>query len=225
MSGWQPLGDSGFLFTFAATLDPAANARARALAAAVRAADIPGVADVVPAYASVAVALSPDADPEATRARLAQLPVPDARARGQHPPRTVILPCCYDGPDLDEWAAHAGLAVEAAVARHSAATYTVALLGFQPGFPYLLGLDPALAMPRRPAPRPRVPAGSVAVGGAQAGIYPRDSPGGWRLIGRIDVSLFDPRRDPPSLLLPGDQVRFRPTPGEALAAATVEVRP
>ncbi|MCL4817967.1 MAG: 5-oxoprolinase subunit PxpB [Vicinamibacteria bacterium] len=224
MSGWQPLGDAGFLFDFASVLDAAANARAHALAAAVRAAAIPGIADVVPAYASVAVALAPDADPELVHTRLAQVAAP-AGGREARAARTVVLPCCFDGPDLAEWAAHAGLAAEAAVARFASATYAVALLGFQPGFPYLLGLDPSLAMPRRAAPRPAVSAGSVAIGGAQAGIYPRTSPGGWRLLGRVEAALFDPRRDPPSLLLPGDRVRFRPTPAAALPGASVEVHP
>ena len=82
------------------------------------------------------------------------------------------------------------------------------MIGFAPGFPYLSGLDPALALPRLATPRTRVPAGSVAIGGAQTGIYPRESPGGWRLLGRTPLRLFDPQRDPPSLLAPGDRVRF-----------------
>ena len=94
------------------------------------------------------------------------------------------------------------------IARHTAATYTVAMLGFAPGFPYLFGLDPALHIARRASPRTRVPAGSVAIGGAQTGIYPTELPGGWQLIGRTPLVLFEPARDPPSLLMPGDRVRF-----------------
>lgn len=226
MAAWVPLGDSGFVFVFATTLDAVANARAHALAAAVQAAAIPGVADVVPAYASVAVALAPAGDPDVVLARLARVAIPGPAAdRAAVASRTVTLPCCYDGPDLAELAAHAGLAVDEVIARHAGGVYTVALLGFQPGFPYLLGLDPALAMPRRAAPRPLVPRGAVAIGGVQAGIYPRDSPGGWRLIGRTSALLFEPQREPPALLLPGDRVRFRVTTAADLDAAPVEVGP
>ena len=106
------------------------------------------------------------------------------------------------------------------IARHSAPTYTVATIGFAPGFPYLSGLDPALALPRLATPRLRVPAGSVAIGGAQTGVYPRESPGGWRLIGRTPLRLFDPLRMPPSTLAPGDRVRFVAIDDEAFAAAS-----
>jgi allophanate hydrolase subunit 1 len=124
----------------------------------------------------------------------------------------VEIPVCYGGehgPDLDAVAAHAGLSRDEVVARHAGAGYTVAMLGFAPGFPYLLGLDPALHVPRRANPRTRVPSGSVAIGGAQTGIYPRELPGGWHLIGRTPRALFDPARNPPCLLAPGDRVRFR----------------
>lgn len=114
------------------------------------------------------------------------------------------------GPDLAALAARAGLHVDDYVNSHAAAEYCVAFLGFQPGFPYLRGLRPALQAPRRATPRTRVPAGSVAVGGAYTGIYPAAGPGGWQLVGRTDASLFDPVREPPCLLLPGDRVRFVP---------------
>ena len=114
------------------------------------------------------------------------------------------------GPDLDALAEHAGLSPREAVELHATAEYRVAMLGFAPGFPYLLGLDPRLAMPRLATPRQRVEAGSVGIGGAQAGIYPRPGPGGWRIIGRTDALLFDPARESPSLLAPGDRLRFVP---------------
>lgn len=126
--------------------------------------------------------------------------------------RLIQIPVCYGGeygPDLDAVAGHAGLAPDEIVARHAAAGYTVAMIGFAPGFPYLLGLDPTLAMPRRTDPRTRVPAGSVAIGGAQTGIYPRELPGGWQVIGRTPLVLFDPRRARPCMLAAGDGVRFR----------------
>jgi 5-oxoprolinase (ATP-hydrolysing) subunit B len=133
------------------------------------------------------------------------------------PGRLVEIPVHYggaDGPDIDAVARHTGLSVEALIERHSAAEYTVYFLGFQPGFAYLGGLDPALAAPRRNEPRVRVPAGSVGIGGEQTGVYPTASPGGWQLIGRTSAVLFDPNRNPPSLLEPGDRVRFVPAGGE-----------
>jgi KipI family sensor histidine kinase inhibitor len=114
----------------------------------------------------------------------------------------------YDGPDLAAVAAHAGIAVDQVAALHGAAEYRVAFVGFQPGFAYLAGLPATLHAPRRPSPRPRVPAGSVAIGGPWTGVYPLGTPGGWNLIGTSDALLFDAARDRPALLEPGDAVRF-----------------
>ncbi|WP_321890041.1 5-oxoprolinase subunit PxpB [Paraburkholderia bannensis] len=125
--------------------------------------------------------------------------------------REVEIPVHYGGeagPDLGAVARHTGLAPADVAARHAAGVYTVFFLGFQPGFAYLGGLDAALHAPRRATPRVAVPAGSVGIGGAQTGIYPARSPGGWQLIGRTALNLFDPARNPPSLLMPGDRVRF-----------------
>ncbi|HET9482549.1 MAG TPA: 5-oxoprolinase subunit PxpB, partial [Xanthomonadales bacterium] len=141
-------------------------------------------------------------------------------------PRTVVIPVCYggdSGPDLDAVAKHTGLSAHDVVARHAAGDYRVAMLGFQPGFPYLIGLDPALATPRHATPRPRVAAGSVGIGGAQTGVYPREAPGGWQLIGRTPLALFDAARKPPALLAPGDRVRFEAIPRAAFGTATVRV--
>ncbi|HLB54334.1 MAG TPA: 5-oxoprolinase subunit PxpB, partial [Gemmatimonadales bacterium] len=121
---------------------------------------------------------------------------------------TVLIPVRYDGPDLEEVSARTSLTREEVIRRHTAPEYLVYLLGFAPGFGYLGDLDPALILPRRSAPRTRVPAGSVAIAGAQTAVYPLETPGGWHLIGRTTLSLFDPRRDPPALLAPGDRVRF-----------------
>ena len=114
------------------------------------------------------------------------------------------------GPDLAGLTQQAGMDMATYISGHSAVEYTVAFLGFQPGFPYLRGLPPGLHAPRRASPRVRVPAGSVAVGGGYCGIYPASGPGGWHLIGRTAAVLFDPQRATPSLLLPGDRVRFVP---------------
>lgn len=122
--------------------------------------------------------------------------------------RLVEIPVHYDGPDLADVAAHCGLTPDEVVRRHTAADYVVYFIGFQPGFAYLGGLDEALHTPRRAEPRTSVPAGSVGIGGAQTGIYPLATPGGWQLIGRAALPLFDPQAEPPTLLAPGDRVRF-----------------
>lgn len=127
--------------------------------------------------------------------------------------RTVEIPVCYEGemaPDLGDVASHNGLSVEEVVRIHARSEYLVYFLGFSPGFPYLGDLPRELSTPRLKTPRLRVPAGSVAIGGSQTGIYPVDSPGGWRLIGRTPLPLFTPEKDPPTLLEMGDRVHFVP---------------
>jgi KipI family sensor histidine kinase inhibitor len=177
------------------------------LHAALRALDPPGVVELVPAYRTLLVV----ADPEQAEAldelaaRLPALELPPAEAVAGDP---VEIPVSYDGEDLPEVAALTGLDAEEVVRRHTAPEYTVAFLGFSPGFPYLVGLDPSLEVPRRDTPRTSIPAGSVGLAGGQTGIYPTASPGGWRLIGRTEATLFDPGRDPPALLAPGGRLRF-----------------
>ena len=126
--------------------------------------------------------------------------------------RLAEIPVCYDpefAPDLDEVARHAQISTKEVVDLHSTTEYRVACIGFVPGFPFLAGLPKKLATPRRDVPRKEIPAGSVGVGGAQTGIYPLRSPGGWNLIGRTPLRLFDPTKNPPALLQAGDRVRFR----------------
>src|SRR5216683_2966805 len=133
-------------------------------------------------------------------------------------PRQVRIPVCYGGalgPDLEELARKAGLSVAKFTRLHAAASYRVAFIGFAPGFPYLTGLPPSLHAPRLPSPRAKVPAGSVAIGGEYSGVYPSQSPGGWRLIGNAPLSLFEPGAKPPSLLAAGDQVFFEEIPPAA----------
>ncbi len=214
----EPLGETALLLRLGEGLDPAVNARVHAAAHALRRARLPGLVDIAPAYATLALHYEPAAWLDANgghpwrnfeAAVRAVLATPPARAATEA--RTIEIPVCYGGdfgPDLDALASHARLAASDVIARHTASICTVAMLGFAPGFPYLFGLDPALHMPRRASPRTRVPAGSVAIGGAQTGIYPTELPGGWQLIGRTPLALFAPERDPPSLLMPGDRVRF-----------------
>lgn len=137
----------------------------------------------------------------------------DARADDRSAADVVHLHVVYDGADLAEVAALTGRTVDEVVALHAAPTYTVAFGGFMPGFAYLVGLDPALHVPRRDSPRERVPAGSVAVAGEYSAVYPAPTPGGWRLLGRCDAELFDVTRTPPALLPPGTRVRFVPVGG------------
>lgn len=168
------------------------------------------IEDVIPADGSLLVILRPGADPTAV---LRTALVAPEEGAASFVGRRHVIPVEYGGaagPDLPDLAAQAGMDVAAYINSHAEAEYSVAFLGFQPGFPYLNGLPGALQAPRRPTPRVRVEAGSVAIGGRYAGIYPASGPGGWQIIGRTASVLFDPQRDPPALLLPGDRVRFVP---------------
>lgn len=178
------------------------------LDAAVRAAALPGVVEVVPGYRTLLVTTSSPRELVTAREALPSLNLPVLE---QVRPRVAQVPVVYDGEDLAEVARLTGLSEAEVVRRHAATEYLVAFLGFAPGFPYLVGLDPALHVPRRVTPRTRVPAGSVGLAGAQTGVYPQPTPGGWQLIGRTDTVLFDVERDPPALLAAGDRLRFVPT--------------
>lgn len=177
------------------------------LQAAVLGAGLPGVVEVVPGYRTLLVTTDSAASVASVREVLPLLELPPVAAL---PGRLVEVPVVYDGEDLAALAAATGLSSDEVVRRHAAPDYLVAFLGFAPGFPYLVGLDPSLHVPRRSSPRVRVPAGSVGLAGPQTGIYPVASPGGWQLIGRTDVVLFDPERSPPALLAAGDRLRFVP---------------
>jgi inhibitor of KinA len=172
---------------------------------------VSGVTNVHPAYASILI----DFDPLATRhsavERAAAELFAQAVAAPLPEPRLVEIPVAYGGeygPDLEAVAAFAGHTPDEVVAIHSSAEYLVYFLGFSPGFPYLGGMPESIAAPRLETPRRRVPAGSVAIGGRQTGVYPMASPGGWRIIGRTPLRLFEPAADPPVLLQMGDHVRF-----------------
>jgi KipI family sensor histidine kinase inhibitor len=177
---------------------------------AIEQAAIPGVIDIVPAYTTILVSFDPRQTDSATlMARIEQAAA--NRQESQSAPRQVTIPVVYGGdygPDIDEVAASTGLTADEVIAQHTGAEYLVACIGFSPGFPYLLGLPPALATPRLPNPRTRVPAGSVGIGGEQTGVYPQATPGGWRLIGRTPLRLFDPDSAEPFLLRAGDHLRF-----------------
>jgi len=219
-----PQGECGVVVELADAIDDAVNARVHALARAVREELGAAVQEVVPSYRSLLVVHDPLRAPRAglvrrLRALCARLPA----AAAAPPPRVVHIPVRYGGalgPDLEEAARLCGLSPEELVRRHAAPVYRVHLLGFTPGFPYLGGLDPRIAVPRLATPRTRIPAGSVAIGGEQAGIYPVESPGGWRLLGRTPLVLFDPAPAAarPFLLAAGDGLRFDPVDDAGYAA-------
>ncbi|CAH2901292.1 MAG: Allophanate hydrolase 2 subunit 1 (EC [uncultured Paraburkholderia sp.] len=203
-----PLGDAALVCEAPppATLDY----QRRVWAVAELARDWPHVLEVVPGMNNLTLVFDPL---EADRDALSKLLQETWDAAGEAPAagRDVEIPVQYGGefgPDLGAVASHTGLGVREVIERHSSGQYVVFFLGFQPGFAYMGGLDEALHTPRRASPRLEVPAGSVGIGGEQTGIYPATSPGGWQLIGRTELPLFDPARRPPTLLQPGDRVRF-----------------
>lgn len=184
--------------------------RVHTAAVSLAAAKIPGVQDIVPAYLRLAVFYDPLEVPyaEMSARLLEHCELAGTRVGPQLRPRQHLIPVDYDGPDLAGVAETTGLTVEEVIVRHVGRVYTVDLIGFVPGFAYLSELHPTLQLPRRAEPRPRVLAGSVAIAGAQTAVYPLDTPGGWHLIGSTKTTMFDPTRDPPALLQPGDTVRF-----------------
>jgi KipI family sensor histidine kinase inhibitor len=205
-----PLGDSAITVTYGTERSTELLKKIHSAARSLAAAKLPNVEDVVPAYLALTVFY------DSLHASYAEMSarIIDACERAADSPigpgesRVHRIPVRYDGPDLVEVAEATGLSVDDVIGRHSSRPYTVDLLGFVPGFAYLGEIDPTLQLPRRPEPRPRVAAGSVAIAGAQTAVYPLDTPGGWHIIGRTDVTMFDPARDPPALLRAGDTVLF-----------------
>ena len=213
MSSYQPvahpLGDSAINITFASERSPELLRFIHAAARSIQAARIPNVEDVVPAYLALTIFYdSLRASYQEMSSRLAEACQNINESKFESSNRQHRIPVRYDGIDLEAVATGVGLSVEQVIARHTARTYTVDLLGFVPGFAYLSEVDPALQLPRRTQPRPRVAAGSVAIAAAQTGVYPLDTPGGWHIIGTTTTLMFDPARDQPALLAPGDAVRF-----------------
>jgi KipI family sensor histidine kinase inhibitor len=208
-----PLGDSAVTIVLGTERSAELLNRVHAAAAALSAQRLAEVQDIVPAYLGVAVFY------KSLHVSYSEMAAKLLAICERASPSTAIsdrvreheIRVAYDGADLAEVSDSTGLSIDAVVARHSGRRYTVDLLGFVPGFAYLSELDPALHLARRPQPRPRVPAGSVAIAGAQTAVYPLDTPGGWHIIGRTDRVMFDPSHDPPALLRAGDTVRFVPT--------------
>jgi KipI family sensor histidine kinase inhibitor len=204
-------GDSALVLELEPRIDAGVNARAIGIARSVRRESIPGVRDVVSTYRSIAVFFDP------LQTRLENVAAALERAAAEPAPseasRLVDVPVVYGGefgPDLGDVARTTSLHEAEVIRRHTQTIYRVFMLGFVPGFAYLGVVDPSIAVPRRATPRPRVPAGSVAIAGGQTGIYPQESPGGWQIIGRTRVRPFDALRTPQFLMEPGDRVRFVP---------------
>jgi inhibitor of KinA len=213
----EPLGDSALIVRVSDDFNPETSSNAvLATVRQIEAAAILGVIELAPAYTTIGVFFDPARtgnfdELKATIEHALQTSLEPARPRAGG--ETVIeVPVCYEdefAPDLNDVAQHTGLSQDEIIRRHADRTYRVACVGFTPGFPYLSGLPSELATPRRSSPRKEIPAGAVAIGGTQTGIYPRNSPGGWNIIGRTPLRLFDVNRESPALFHAGDQVRFR----------------
>lgn len=209
----RSFGEAALLVEFGTEPDLQLNARVHALARSLAEAPPAGLLSLIPGYVSLLVEFEPRQMEPATLERLLRdrmshidvAPAPVGRQR--------TIPTVYGGewgPDLDEVAACVGLSPSEVVARHAAAEQRVYMLGFSPGFPYLGDIPPELALPRRETPRERVPIGSIAIAERQTGIYSREMPGGWHVLGRTPVPLFDEQRDPPAYLAAGDRIHFVP---------------
>lgn len=204
-------GDAAIVVEFEQRIDVAVNARAIALAAALQAAAIQGVRDIVPTYCSVAVHFDPlrTAYDQLVHSIQQEIAHPSPEPAVERP--LLRIPVCYGGdlgPDLAEVAAFAHLDEDEVVRVHTATVYRVFMLGFVAGFAYMGTVHESIAMPRRATPRVRVPLGSVGIAGVQTGIYPAETPGGWRILGRTPVKPFDPQRAEPFLMQGGDHVQF-----------------
>lgn len=213
-----PLGESAWTVVLGDKISRALNQRVTGLVARIASAQLPGVIEIVPAYATVTVFFEGNA--KAIRTRLDEIchterseaVEPNGHAERSEGATSLLhtIPVVYDGPDLAYVAEQTGLSTAEVIRHHSEPEYLVYLLGFAPGFAYLGDLHPALVLPRRSSPRTRVPAGSVAIAGAQTGVYPLTTPGGWHLLGNTPVRMFDPAREPAALLRAGDRVCFEP---------------
>ncbi len=197
------------------------RARIRALAELFASKERSWITDIVPSAESLLIVHEPTLSSHDALAHAAAIARESARSKPTQPASHTI-PACYHpslAPDLEPLAADLNITTEELTDLHASATYTVDCLGFQPGFAYLAGLPEKLHTPRLPTPRPRVPAGSVGIAADRTGIYPHATPGGWRLIARTTMTLFDPSRDPPATLAAGDTVRFQPIPLDDFHAA------
>lgn len=225
---FYPLGDAAITVQFGKSADIAVHNKVRGLVQYLEDHPLPGMIELVPGFTTVTVFYDPikllrlgqAAQPyEQIRAALERIVVNSYMVSEE--PRVITIPVCYGeefGPDLQEVAEFTGMTPEEVIGFHAGRSYTVYMIGFAPGFPYLGGMSEKLAVPRRSSPRLVIAAGSVGIGGKQTGIYPLESPGGWQIIGRTPLRLFNPIREQPSLLQAGDIIRFQPIPREEYEA-------
>lgn len=208
-----PVGDCGWNVCFGNVISPEINAKVYALDHKIAEKKLSGIVETVPSYCTLTVYYRPERlDGEKLRRMLSDMSM-QLTAQGQQDKIIVEIPVAYGGeygPDLAFVAKHAGLSEDEVIRLHSQPDYLIYMMGFQPGFPYLGGLPEALHTPRLTTPRTRIPAGSVGIAGGQTGAYPLESPGGWQLIGRTPVKLYDPTASSPILLDAGQYVRFAP---------------
>ncbi|MBE6993141.1 MAG: 5-oxoprolinase subunit PxpB [Ruminococcaceae bacterium] len=213
----RPCGDSAVTVEFRQVIDPSVNAEIFAFCQALERLQPPGVVEIVPAYCAVTVHFDPMVITMGElRAALDAIPEGTGENGAQDAP-LIEIPVCYGGahgPDMASVMAHTGLSEQEIVARHSGGDYLIYMLGFTPGFPYMGGMDESLSTPRLKTPRTAIPAGSVGIAGSQTGVYPIASPGGWQLIGRTPLKLFDLGREQPFLLQAGARVKFVPISAE-----------
>ena len=208
-----PTGDRALTVELGNEIDEKINAKMMGLIRTLSEERIKGIEEFVPSFCSVLIHYNPailsyDKMTDMVK-RAAEAPVTE----GERKNRIVTVPVCYDkeyGPDIEDVAGHAGLTVDEVISIHSRSPYLVYMLGFQPGFPYLGGLDKRICCPRLETPRIKLEAGSVGIGGEQTGLYPTESPGGWRIIGVTPVRCYNPEKEKPIPYMAGDHIRFRP---------------
>jgi len=208
----KPLGDSAILIQLSDAINPALNQRVHALSALLQ--TIPAVIETVPAYCTVLIHYDPLATTYKQIKNIIEEKISLLDDSTHRPSRHLEIPVLYgnaSGPDFESVATTLALSPSELIRLHSEREYTVYMMGFTPGFPYLGILNEKLTLPRLSTPRTRVPAGSVAIAGSQTGIYPVDSPGGWHILGSTPLKLFDPISENPFLFAPGDTVKFIPT--------------
>lgn len=210
---FHPYGNRALLIQWEQRIDLAVNAEVVQLAAALGGTGIAGVRYCIPAYCSLTVGYDPEVISygELCERILEIHSAQEFTPAGEIAGRQINIPVCYEGecaPDLDWLSVHTGLEKDQIISLHTSTPFHVYMIGFLPGFPYLGTLPKILHAPRKDSPRKRVPAGSVALAGLQTGIYPLESPGGWQLIGRTPIRMFDPDRESPFYLQAGDEVRF-----------------
>ncbi len=210
---YLPAGDAALVVEFGSEISDAINDKVQAMGKSILDAQLLGVREVIPTFRSLMVTFDPVQTHFSALCRKLKKLEKNCQISEGTKKRVIKIPCCYSGafgPDMADLAAHAGMSEQEVIAVHSGTDYRIYMMGFLPGFAYLGGLDKRLEMPRLKTPRVRIPAGAVGIGGSQTGVYPLDSPGGWRLIGRTPLELYDPKHSPYILCHAGEYIRFVP---------------